>query len=373
MNELFNNIFFIPLIVAFIIQLAFILVLYGHLAFRRKNNFMPADHEFVPVSVVIVARNEADNLYEHLPKILKQDYPEFEVIVVDDQSNDETLDVLKAFKKHYSNLQIVYIGQEVNERTGKKLAITLGIKKARNPLILLTDADCYPLSDKWIRYMARNYSPARPIVIGFSPYEKKKGFLNYFIQYDTFYTALNYLSFAFAGMPYMGVGRNLMYSRSLFFQHAFSGQLHIPYGDDDLFVNKIALSSNTTAEIHPDSFMVSKPHHKFIKWYRQKRRHLKTGNEYKFSHRFWLGFSWFSYPLFVLLFTGAILQNPYSYIIWGILAARYFAMWLIYSISAIKLNSARLIWTFPIMEAIYNLLYLPVMGLISRFSAKNRW
>lgn len=374
MNELFNtNFFFIPLVTAAFIHLLFLLLLYSRLSFRKRNDFMPEDHEFVSVSVIIVAKNEADNLYQHLPLILNQDYPDFEVIVVDDQSTDNTLNVLKAFKKHYENLQIVYIGQEVIERQGKKLAISLGIKKSKNTIILLTDADCYPLTDKWIRYMARNYSPAKSIVIGFSPYESRSGLLNYLIQYDTFHTALNYINFALAGMPYMGVGRNLMYSRSLFFKHAFNGQLHIPFGDDDLFINKIASASNTTMEFHPNSFVISKPHTRFIKWYRQKKRHFSTGKEYKFSHKFWLGFSWATFPLFLGLFVGAILINPESIYLWGILAFRYIFMMIIYSIAAARLKMKKIIWTIPFMELIYNLIYIPVMGLISLFSKKRNW
>jgi len=373
MFEIFTNIYLLPLAIATLIQLLFIWILFGKLAFRKKNDVFPENENLTGVSVVIVAKNEAENLYNFLPKVLSQNYPVYEVIVVDDQSADESVDVLKAFKKHYSHLEIVYIGQEVVDRPGKKLAISLGIKKAKYPLILLTDADCSPASDNWIRTMARNFTEGKEIILGYSPYQSTSTLLNLFIQYDTFYTALQYLSFALSGIPYMGVGRNLMYSRELFNRNAFNGQLHIPFGDDDLFVNKNANKINTCVEIHKDSFIVSLSPQNFSKWYRQKRRHLKAGNEYKKSHKIWLFLIWFSFILFASLFGLAISEDFTSYYIWGLFAVRYISIMVVAGFSLKKLRIKYLIWIFPILEALYNIIYIPVMSLVARFSKFRSW
>jgi len=373
MTEFFTNIFLLPFAIALLIQLVFIWILFGKLAFRKKNELLPEDNTLSPVSIIIVAKNEAENLYNNLPLILSQDYPDYEVIVVDDQSKDESLDVLKALKKHYHRLEIVYIGPDVVERPGKKFALSLGMKKAKNNVILLTDADCKPLSNNWIKLMVRNLKDKHEIVCGFSPYRKKKNVLNLFVQYDTFHTALNYLSFAISGMPYMGVGRNLLYTKALFFKNAFNGQLHLPYGDDDLFVNKNADSHNTAVEIHCDSFMLTEPPPSFIRWIRQKRRHLKAGKEYKTSHKCWLGFVWFTYLLFMALFAVNLIVSPLSLFVWGIFALRIISMMVVYGMVLKKLKMIGLIWFLPITELIYNILYVPFMSLNAKFSKIVGW
>jgi len=373
MTEFINNPYLLLFAFVLLIQLVFIWILFGRLAFRRKDDNLPADYELRPVSVIIVAKNEAENLYNNLPKILSQSYPDFEVIVVDDQSKDESTDVLKALKKHYHQLEIVYIGHDVNERQGKKLALSLGIKKAKNELLLFTDADCSPVSDNWIKLMVRGLKGDKEIVTGFSPYSKQKGLLNLIVQYDTYNTALQYLSFSLAGMPYMGVGRNLLYTKSLFFKHAFNGHLHLPYGDDDLFVNKNASSRNTSIEIHKDSFMMSAPPQTFKRWVRQKRRHLKAGKEYKKSHKWWLGGIWFSYFIFMALFALNVVISPLSLYVWGIFALRFVSSTIVSGLSLRKFGMIRLIWFMPVLELIYNVLYVPLMSLNAKFSKIISW
>jgi poly-beta-1,6-N-acetyl-D-glucosamine synthase len=210
---------------------------------------MPANAAAIPVSVVICARNEARNLSDFLPAVLAQDYPHYEVIVVNDCSYDSTADVLKSFEHKHANLKIITVKEDPIHQHGKKFAIMVGIKGASHDLVLFTDADCKPASKQWLRAMTRGVKGEKEIVVGYSKYEKLPGLLNKLIRYDTFHIALQYLSFAKAGSPYMGVGRNLGYKKSLFFHNkGFASHYHIDSGDDDLFINEVATATNTVAE-----------------------------------------------------------------------------------------------------------------------------
>ena len=193
--------------VAFLINCAYLFLLYKKFAFTPVSGFYAEKQE--PVSVIVCARNESENLQRFLPSLFQQDYPQFEVVVVNDCSYDDSEEILEAFAEQYSNLKIVNLVEHEKYRHGKKFALTLGIKAAKYDLLLMTDADCEPLSDQWISSIQRNFTNETDIVLGYSPYFKKGGFLNSFIRFEAFVTALNYFSFAMVGKPYMGVGRNL--------------------------------------------------------------------------------------------------------------------------------------------------------------------
>ncbi len=204
---------------------------------------------FEPVSVVICARNEAENIEKYLPVILNQDYPDFEVVVVNDCSLDETEDILKRFKNQYSNLKTTFIKEDEKFNHSKKLALTVGIKAAKNEWLLLTDADCVPENNQWLKTMAKNFKTDSSILLGYGGYFQKPGLLNIIIRYETAIIAIQYFSFALFGIPYMGVGRNLAYRKSLFFANkGFASHARLVSGDDDLFVNEVATATNITIE-----------------------------------------------------------------------------------------------------------------------------
>lgn len=241
-----------------------------------------------PVSVVLCVRNEEKNIAEYLPHILNQRYRLFEVLVVNDNSTDETWFRLLDFQKKYSNLTVLNV--PFATPPGKKTALTLGIKQAKYDLILLTDADCKPASPYWIQEMQRALRPGKKIVLGFSPYMHAQGFLNTFIRFEAIQTAVQYFSFALAGMPYMGVGRNLMYNRQLFLQvDGFTTHREIASGDDDLFINAVANKQNTAVVLTPDSFVYTRPKHTWAGYYYQKSRHFSTGKHYQRHHQVLLG------------------------------------------------------------------------------------
>ena len=238
-----------------------------------------------PVSVIICARNEAEHLQRFLPSVLNQFYPEFEVIVVNDGSTDQTAEVLSGFKKQFSHLYITGIEQHRDYQQGKKLAQTIGIKAAHHDQLLFTDADCEPVNPNWIRHMQSNFLSQTQIVLGYGKYISEPGLLNKWIRTDTVYISMQYLGMALTKRSYMGVGRNMAYRRSLFFEKkGFASHLNLSSGDDDLFVNENSDHYNTVIEIHPESFTQSDPQKTLKQWFRQKKRHLTTSSRYKKSH-----------------------------------------------------------------------------------------
>jgi glycosyltransferase involved in cell wall biosynthesis len=364
--------YFWALCLTFIIQLLVYLLLFRRLAmYREPKSFALA---WRPVSVIIAARDEARNLTKFLPAIMEQDYTEFEVIVVDDQSEDGTRELLEEMQLLYPRLRVVAITEHVNEFAGKKLALTLGIKAAQNEILLLTDADSVPVSDQWIRKMAEAYQDAdTEIVLGFSPYKVKPSLINLFIQFDTFYTALQYFSFTLAGMPYMGVGRNLSYKRSLFFKSkGFAPFLKVSSGDDDLFVNHNATANNVAIQLDENSFVLSIPKKSWSDWISQKRRHLRTGKFYKGKHKLWLGLIWiFNILFYASVVLGVIFIKPF-WISLAVYGLRMVVQIIMMYLSLRKLKMSRIWWATPLLDAVYQLIYMPVMGLLGLLTKKRR-
>lgn len=280
-----NNPLTITLLV--IIGVAFIHQIYFYLRYLRLGGKVTSktdsDVQLPAVSVIVCAHNEYDNLQDYLSILLEQDYPCYEVIVVDDCSEDGSDLLLERWSRQYGNLYHTFVPRGARVLSNKKLALTIGIKAAHHDYLLLTDADCRPESKFWIREMMQGFANQQTeLVLGFSPYFEKKGLLNHIIGYDTLFNGLQYMGMARAGKPYMGVGRNLAYKRETFFSvGGFKGLLGNRAGDDDLFVNRIANAANTVVVNNPNSIVWSVPKTTWREWFHQKRRHLSVSPQYR--------------------------------------------------------------------------------------------
>lgn len=328
----------------------------------------------LPISVIISARNEAQNLRENLPSILTQKYPKFEVVVVNDCSSDNSDMVLEEFKAKYPNLKVVTITEHIRFKTGKKFALTLGIKAAKNEHLVFTDADCQPATPNWITRMAAKFTGDIQIVLGYSPYYKAGSFLNAIIRFETLKTAINYLSAALNGDAYMGIGRNLAYTKTLFFAaKGFAAHMHVLSGDDDLFVNQNATATNTAIEIHPDTFVFSTPKTTVASLFRQKKRHMGVGKLYKAKHRKILSLDAVSGLLFYALLIGCLCWRFEAFAILLILfVVRWIIQLIIYRKIFKKLGEARFLWYLPVFDYVYYL-YINVFGLIGTFIKTRQW
>jgi len=372
-ENLFFQVVFILFVISTVVQLFYYLWFYLSVSlFKRPSD---SGQEKKPVSVIICARNEAENLRNYLPSILDQDYPDFEVIVVNDCSEDETYDVLGGFMLKYPHLKISTINRDPRFTHNKKFAQFIGIKAASNDILIFTDSDCRAGSEKWIEGMAGNFDENSEIVIGYGGYMKKKGLLNRYIRFDTFFIALQYLGMAIRGIPYMGVGRNMAYRRSLFFRKkGFEGHTHVISGDDDLFINSNAHRSNTRVEFRKENHTRSVPCNTLKDWILQKKRHFTAAPYYKPRHKFLILGEPVSRVLFYISFI--ILIVPLY--IWQITVA-LFGLRLISQMTVLIMGQKRLnergIAGYTLIFDIFSPLINSVIYLsntISR-SGKNKW
>ncbi|MGM0932266.1 MAG: glycosyltransferase [Bacteroidota bacterium] len=327
-----------------------------------------------PVSVIICAKNEAENLRNFLPSILEQEYPDFEVVVINDASTDSTLEVIEEFQKIDGRIKIVNVQNNEAFWANKKYALTLGIKKARNSHLLFTDADCAPQSNKWIAGMVQNFSAEKSIILGYGGYFKhRNSFLNKLIRFETLLTAIQYFSYARLGSPYMGVGRNLAYTSEEFYAHkGFASHLHLRSGDDDLFINEASTAHNTAICFDKDAITRSIPKRTFKEWFQQKRRHSSIAKHYRLKHKLLLGLFYSSKLLFWLLLPILLIAQVYPVIVLSALGLLLLLEFLIYYKSARKLGETDVVWLFPFLEVFLILSQLSIF-IANIFSKPSHW
>ncbi|QOD61697.1 glycosyltransferase [Polaribacter haliotis] len=326
----------------------------------------------IPISVIICAKNEAKNLKEFLPYIIEQNYPDFEIVLINDASSDKTQEVMEGFKDKNSNVKIISVENIEAFWGNKKYALTLGIKAAKNEHLLFTDADCKPISKNWISEMSKNFSQEKSIILGFGKYQKEKKLVNLFVRFETLLTAIQYFSYAKLGSPYMAVGRNLAYEKAEFFNvKGFINHMHIKSGDDDLFIKDAANKENTIICTTEDSFTVSKAPKSFKEWFRQKRRHISTANHYKFKHQFSLGLFFVSKVFFFALATALFFYYPWK-IILSIVLGYYLIQFLVVGFSAKKLKEPQIIFLLPFLEIGLLLFHFSIF-ITNLISKPNHW
>jgi glycosyltransferase involved in cell wall biosynthesis len=335
------SIVLIVFFLALAIQLFYYLGIYIRFAFCKKA---PGSSVQEPVSVIICARNEADNLNNFLPAILSQDYPEYEVIVVNDCSTDDTDDIVKKYMEQDPKLRTSQIKEDKKFSHGKKLAVTIGIKAAKYDRLLFTDGDCKPESNRWLSKMSSNFSDKIAIVLGYGGYFPQPGLLNKYIRYDTLVIALQYFSYALCRIPYMGVGRNLAYKRSLFYSgKGFASHFHLASGDDDLFVNEHATKTNTAIEFSHESHTRTAPKESYDKWSFQKKRHFSTNKLYKPGHKVLLTLEPLSRLLFYAGFISMLFIPVYRTLVLSAFAFRMLIQLVVTKKTMIHLNEKNLL------------------------------
>jgi len=363
-----------------------------------------ADEKLPPVSIIIAASNELENLKELLPILDQQDYPDFEILIADDRSSDGTYDYLLLNEDKLKHLSFLRVLDLPFHFTAKKYAVTMAVKKAKYEVLLFTDADCRPMGDQWIKTMVSQLTEGKEIVLGFSKYQYLPGRLNSLIRYETFQTALQYLSFALAGVPFMGVGRNLLYKKSLFWKNnGFTSHFGLLSGDDDLFINETATGKNVAVSISEEGYTESEPKKTWSEWFVQKRRHLSVGKKYKFRDKLNLGLLWFSGLTVWFSWIPVFFLNPdwyyapewsrisaewlkefglahwYPFNDWMRLVLGVWALWLIIKWIVLakanhKLGNTIKTWKIPYYDFMYAI-YLLIFGIITIFSnpKKIRW
>lgn len=350
---------FIAFVIIFCIQSIYYLLFFGKFAFSKV--FSLKNKESTPISIIICAKNEEENLQKKLPLFALQKYSEFELVLINDASTDTTLEVMEEFKKT-SKIPVKIVNIIPNEQFwgSKKYALTLGIKAASYKHLLFTDADCKPISNNWIHKMAQHFSSEKELILGYGKYKNiKNSLVNKLIRFETLFTAIQYFGYAKLGFPYMGVGRNIAYTKSLFFNNnGFVNHMKIKSGDDDLFVNEVATVKNTTICFSKDSFTISEPKKTFKQWIQQKRRHISTANYYKKSHKYLLGLFYLSQILFYILATLLLLFLFNWKIVLLLILIRFSFQYIIIGLSSKKLDEKGLTIFAPFYEILLILIQL---------------
>jgi len=340
---------------------------------KVKYTAIPENVNLQPVSIIVASRNEIANLRQNIPLWLAQNYPAFELIIADDGSTDGTSDYVAELAETNSRIKLVFLDPEYVKMHGKKIALTLAFKRAMHARFLLTDADCSPASDLWLRDMASNFTQDIEIVLGYSPYSHFPGILNRMIRFETIMTALHYLGFAFKKKAYMGVGRNLAYTRQVYDRNnGFASHSHVPAGDDDLFVQQASNPKNTTVCLTPASFTNSKPKTNISEWRRQKKRHMWVGKFYASRVKNQLAPFPISQFLFITSFVIWLFAGVWVVYPLAILIIKWTPEWIIFGSRSKKLGSKDLIPWYPIFNIMHSLWYL-VAGLRAFFAKKPKW
>ncbi len=363
---IFDALFYIFIVVVFI-QIIYYLFIFGKFSFYKSQS---QTHKNISISVLICAKNEAKKLKKNLPLILEQDYPNFEVVLINDGSTDKTLKVMESFKNEHDNIKIVDVKSIEAFWGNKKYALTLGIKAATHDFLLFTDADCQPVSKHWISEMSSHFSNTKSIVLGYGAYKKIKGsLLNKLIRFETLMTAIQYFSYTKMGQPYMAVGRNLAYRKELFFEaNGFINHIKLKSGDDDLFINQIANATNTAICFSKESFTESDPKKSFNEWITQKRRHISTAKYYKFKHKVMLSIFYISQLFFWILSIFLLSTLSYWIFVLSLILLRFIVVYLSLGFASKKLNESGLLIFLPFLELflISTQFFIFIKNLISR-------
>ena len=305
-NFNYNSLSFIILIVfgvCLVVQLLYHWGFFSKVAFYKRNARPKLNEELEPVSIVLCARDAYEYLTELLPALLKQDYPDFEIVVVNNCSDDETEEYLKDLERNEPRIKPVQLKQHLNFFNGKKFPLSMGIKSAKNDLIILTECNCMPVNDQWLRSVVNRYNNRTEIVIGYSPYVQKKSSLNRLMRFDALQNGLLYLSAALNHHPYMGIGRNLSYRKELFYRNqGFISHYTTAVGDDDLFINQVATKKNTEVLIDAENAILTNPTSSFRLWMRQKSSRYSTVSKYNPRARLMLSLFYTSQFLFYASF-----------------------------------------------------------------------
>lgn len=352
-------------ILFFIIQLIYYLYIfrqpYRYLLKQNKDDQLQlSDCEYPGISIIITAKNEAENIRKNLPYILEQDYPKFQVVVVNNSSTDSTDDILHELRALYpSKLYTTYIPLDSEKVNDKKLALTIGIKAAIHDILLFTEPDTKPLTKKWVNEYAKEFLRGKDVVIGGCQLKVEKSFFKKLIVFGNMLFGIKYLGMALVKKPYMGIDRNMAYRKSLFFENkGFSSILNIEYGEDNLFINKIATHINTSVVISPESMVESNVVGSLSTWRTIKGKYLITKRHLKGSADKILSFEIFSRYAFYLLFAtlcaiGIVLPSAVLIGIATILfLIRYIVQIIILNKNGRLYNAGKFFFSLPILDLI---------------------
>ncbi len=366
------DVLFYTFCVVVFFQVIIYLCFYGKFAFYKQNQ-KPLKQSFPPVSVIVYAKNQANELQANLPDIISQNYPDFEIILVNNHSSDCTVNVMEQFKQHNQAIKIVNVKNIEAFWASKKYALTLGIKAATHDYLLFTESNFKPLTKSWIREMSTKFGTKKDIVIGFKTYPKNQTLFNKFLRCDNIIDILTTFSFTKSGLPFKGDNSNLAYTKKAFFKaNGFTNHIKLYYGEASLFINQVATTKNTALCINPIGFTQQQTPINFVNWKQNKQLLLKTAMHFNFLNKSLLILLHITHVLFWLLASILFVVGYYWYLVLALFLFRISIQLIIFGISAKKLNQSDIVIFLPILEVF--LLLVQITIFISQLTAtRNHW
>lgn len=332
------------------INCVYFLIFLG-LAFSKSRK-PKLEEKQLPISVLVYIKNNAKQLNSSLKAILEQDYPDFELVLINDYSSDNSLELLEAFKIEHPKLPIHICDVKENQNFYgcKKYALFLGIKNATYEHLLFTDANSKPSSKHWIQEMSKGFQKEKQLILGYSTYSKRKGLFNLLLRFDSLLNTINSLSFANARMTYMGVGRNLAFTHKAYdANYGFISHVRIPYGEDDLFINEVATKANTSLVWSKDAHIETEALQDMKAWSYQHKQRAHTFKYYKTRHKLILSGYFISRLLFWLCAIASFFLLSWQ-LATSLIGIRILIQYLCIGILAYKLNASKLILFIPWLE-----------------------
>ncbi len=373
-HQILNDPLQLVLVSAFLlmvlIQLVYFWFFFSRLAFLKQQSHAGAGQP--PVSVVLTASNQYEALSKNLPLLFEQDYPDFEVVVVNDNSDDDTDELLKTFAGKFPALRVVELTQSLNWFRGRKFPLSLGIKSAAHQLLLLTDANCTPEGPQWLQQMTSAFEGHTEMVLGYATC-RTGSHINSWLRFTAFYDAIFFLSAALAGIPFKGSGRNLSYKKALFYSHkGFSSHYTINAGDDELFVNKAATRRNVSVKVGSGAQVAFTKSSGFGTWLKSEKTRLQIRRYFKFRHRLLLHVFNLSNFLVYALLLFLLISGIQPLLVAGAFALRLLSQLLIFGLAQKRLTEKKLLLLSPVYEIFLILIDL-CLWLMLIFTRKNKW
>lgn len=351
---------FILFVVIAVVQLIYYFIVYGKFAFHRKKNALSLRE--IPLSVVIVVRDNASQVLQTLPKFLEQQYPNYEIVIVNDRSPDEqSVFAIKEYQKRFSNVKFIDLRDAVSTSRGRKMAVSMGIKCSSYGNIVITDPDCLPASEHWLSNLSQNIQGQKKIVLGYSTYIKRRTPYNAFLHFDKLVGAVQYFSLALYNSTYRGDFSNIVFMRNLFYQQkGFTSFNHLQWGEEDIFIHNVATPTNTAIEYNPDSAIISQNVPSYGYWRLHKISLFFTRKFNSLKNRAILSSYNITNLLFYIFLVFAILMNItnpiFLYTTIGIAVVRIASMYVVFGISAKKLNEKQIIPHLLFYDILFSLL-----------------
>lgn len=370
MNIIIEYLFYVFL-VATVIQLLFHVLIFIRIWFYKESDHI----NYKPVSVIVSSKNQLNDLRSNLIYFLDQDYPKFEVIVINDASSDGTQDYLEELEKKYDHLKVVTNTIQENERfnKGKKFGITLAIKSAIHDTLLFSDGDSYPSSNQWIKKMQSSFSSKKQIVLAYSKLEKRKGLLNRLLRYESLYEGLLSFSFTLSGFPLLAQRRNLGYNRALFFSiNGFFSHLNLSRGEAELFVDEASNSTNSSVCLSSEAMTLSCKQKNFAEWLSHKRSYFHLAKQLRFSSLFILGVNFFSQFSFWLLFPVLLIYRIDTQFVLMAFTLRFCLQYIVYWKMCKFTNEYGLLWFLPFYEICLMLIHF-ILSLSTFIKKVHDW